>query len=107
MMKKIKAFFKSKKIIHSWERQPGELRKVFMHKGKKYVRIAFTNRVKHKGMEPITDILMSSVTHISAQPSAFKKWRYRLMGLKAKAKIYKIKNEHQTIYQRPAQIRKS
>ena len=88
--KKIRKFFKSKKIVYHIRLSPGELVKIFTHNGKKYVRIAFTNRVKFKGTMPVTDVLFSSVTGIRKLPSPFKKWVFGLVKKNARATYYKI-----------------
>ena len=87
---KIKAFFKSKRIIYSVKYQPGQLVKVFVHKRQKYCRIAFTNRIKIKGHWPITDVKFSEVTGIRKLPSPFKVWLYGLVKLKPRATFYKM-----------------
>lgn len=56
--------------------------------GKRYVCIAFTNKVKFKGMMPITDILFDDITAVRKLPSPFKKWLYRQVGKKARAIMY-------------------
>lgn len=70
---------------------PGELIKTFEHRGKKYVRIAFTNRVKFKGTMPVTDVLFSNVTAIRKLPSPFKKWVFSLVNKKPRATYYLFK----------------
>lgn len=92
-MRKIKKFFHSKKIIYSQRMIPGELVKIFSHKGKRYVRIQFTNKVKFKGTIPTTDIFYSDVTGIRKLPSPFKTWRCKLVGITPRATFYQIKRE--------------
>lgn len=86
----LKKYFKSKKIIYTGKFSPGELVKVFQYRGKKFVRIAFSNKVKIKGMVPVTDVPFDQVTAIRKLPTPFKKKMYSLAGLKAKAKFYQI-----------------
>ena len=87
----IRTFFKSKKIISSLDYQPAELIKRFTHKGKKYLRVAFTNRIKYQGTLPITDIPFDRVTGIRKLPSPFRKWLYGLVGKEPRATFYWIK----------------
>jgi hypothetical protein len=77
--------------VYSKYMMPGELVKVFMHKGKKYVRIAFTNRVKFTGTIPVTDVLYSNVTGIRKLPSSFKKMCFGVLKMKPKAVYYQFK----------------
>lgn len=76
--------------MYSNRLQPGELVRIFYFNGKKYVRIAFTNRVKINGTIPMTDILMDEVTGIRKLPSPFKKGICNLIGIKARATYYKM-----------------
>jgi hypothetical protein len=78
----IKKYFRNKKIVYSRYLQPAELVKIFTYNNKKYVRVAFTNRVKFKGTMPVTDVLFANVTGIRKLPSPFKKWLYGLIGIK-------------------------
>ena len=96
-------FFKTKKIIHSTKWQPGLLVKSFTvyrktgnrkFERKKYVRIAFTNRIKYKGMWPITDVLFEDVKTIEVVPSPFKKWLYGWFGKEPKNKMLIIKRNN-------------
>ena len=87
----IKKHFKRKRIVYTEKYKPAELVKVFMHKGKKYVRIAFTNRARLKWTIPVTDVLFSSVTGIRKLPSPFKKMCFGILKLKAKSVYYQIK----------------
>lgn len=80
----LKQLFTSKKIIYTTMWTPGELIKTFTHQGKKYVRIAFTNKVLYKGYLPITDVPFEKVTGIRKLPSPLKKCLCRLVGMKAK-----------------------
>jgi translation initiation factor 1 (eIF-1/SUI1) len=86
----LKKFFHSKKIVYTSTHQPAELVKTFNHAGKKYVRVAFTNRAKYKGLTPVTDVRFSDVTGIRKLPSRFKKFCYSLVGLQARGTFYKI-----------------
>jgi anaerobic selenocysteine-containing dehydrogenase len=86
----LKPYFHRKKIVHSTEWQPGEMVKVFTHRGKKYVRIAFTNKI-HQNRMPITDVLFQNVVGIRRLPSRFEKWFWNLFGIRARGKYYVIK----------------
>ncbi len=86
----LKPYFTSKKIVYTKRWQPGLLIKTMQHKGKKYVRIAFTNKIKYEGMWPVTDVLFDDVVSIRKLPTPFKKWLYRLFGKKAKSKLFII-----------------
>lgn len=90
----MKNLFKRKKIIISTYFPPGELVKMIRINGHKFIRIAFTNRLKVAGTWPITDIPWVHVKAIRVMPSNFQKFMYKIMGKKAKSKIMVIK--HQT-----------
>lgn len=87
----MKKLFGCKKIVYSKSVVPGEMVRVFQHKGKKYVRIAITNRRKFKDTIPMTDIPLENVTAIRKLPSPLKKGICNLFGIKAKATFYKMK----------------
>ena len=86
----MRKFFRSKKLVYSIRLAPAELVKYFRFGGKKYVRIAFTNKVKFKGTTPVTDIRFTDVTGIKKLPSPFKKMLYKSFGLRARPTFYKI-----------------
>jgi hypothetical protein len=88
-------FFKSPKIIHCRQWQPGVFIKRFRYTANNeiYIRIGFPNRQKYAGLMPITDVLYKDVTAIERKPSQFKRWRMKLVGKKAKSKIYIIKHK--------------
>lgn len=90
MRKFLKGLFGCKKIVYSKKVMPGELVRVYTFKGKKYVRIAITNRVRFKSTVPMTDIPWEMVEGIRVLPSAFKKGVYNLFGIKAKATFHKF-----------------
>ena len=90
-MKKIKQLFKNKIIVYTQYYAPAELVKYFNYAGKKYARIAFTNMRKYKNKIPITDVRLNDITGIRKLPSPFKKWCYKMMGLRVKPIFYKIK----------------
>lgn len=92
-MRKIRKFFRRKKIVYSRHLAPAELVKRFTHKGQKYVRIAFTNRVKYVGHVPITDLPLDRVQAIRVLPSPFRKKVYGLFGLKARATYYSFQKK--------------
>ena len=87
----MKKYFQTRKFIHSQNWQPGELVKYFKHKGKVYVRIAFTNKVLYPGTWPVTDIPFEEITGIRVMPSLFKKRFLKLFGFTAKPRFIVIK----------------
>lgn len=96
---KIKAFFKKDRIIYSKKMMPGKKQFTFRsHNGKRYVRIAFTNKVKYPGYLPMTDIPEEDITGVRVLPSRFKKFMYSLMGKRPKAIFYHFteKDKHGT-----------
>lgn len=94
-MRKIKELFHCKKIVYSRRYVPAEFVKLVRTKRKKYVRVAFTNKIKYKGTMPMTDIPMEEVYKIRKLPSAFRKWVFSLVGAKAKATTY-LFNQNKT-----------
>lgn len=87
----MKKFFYSKKIVFTRHYKPAELVKTFTHGGKRYMRIAFTNRQKYAGSNPLTDVRYpDDVTGIRKLPSRFKKLCYSLVGLRARGTFYTI-----------------
>lgn len=87
----ITKFFKRKKIVFSKNYMSAEFERFFVANRKKYVRIAFTNRIKYKGSIPMTDIPLSDVRCIKILPSPIKKGIYNLLGLRAKPTFFKFK----------------
>ncbi len=86
----MKKLFGCKKIVYTKSLQPGELVKVYTFKGKRYVRLAFTNLVKFRNTIPMTDVAYSDVVGVRKLPSPFKKGVCNLFGIKARATFYKI-----------------
>lgn len=87
----MKKYFKSKKLVYTKHYAPAELVKIFSHGGRRYIRIAFSNRAKHKGLIPVTDVRYpEDVVGIRKLPSAFKKGCFKLVGIRAKGTYYKI-----------------
>lgn len=84
--------FKRKKLIISIYYPPGELVKMILIRDTKFVRVAFTNKVKIAGTWPITDIPYVHVTGIRVVPSKFEKWFFGLFGKKARGKFLVIKH---------------
>lgn len=95
-MRKFRKFFHSKKIVYTSKLAPAELVKRFEHKGKKYVRVAFTNRVKYVGSTPITDVHVSQIIGIRKLPSPFKKKVFGMLGLKPRATYYSFRKDLKT-----------
>jgi hypothetical protein len=89
----MKNLFKRKKVIISTYFPPGELVTMIRIHGKKFIRVAFTNRVKVQGMWPITDIPWVHVTGIRVLPSAAEKFIYGLIGKKPRAKFIYVKHK--------------
>ena len=88
----IRNYFRRKVMVHSSKFHPAELVKVHMGwDGKKYVRIAFTNRQKIPGHHPVTDIEMKHVIGYRRIPSRFDKHLYRLVGKMPQGKMGKFK----------------
>ena len=87
----ITRFFKRKKIVFSKDYLSAEFVCFFVANRKKYVRIAFTNRIKYEGTVPMTDIPFSAVRCIKILPSPFVKGIYNLLGLRAKPTFFKFK----------------
>lgn len=92
-MKRIRKFFKSKTIVHSKRLFPGLLIKRFEANGKQYARIAFTNRVKHKGCWPMTDVKWEDVTMLVRIPSPARTMLLRLFKLKARVRVLRIERK--------------
>lgn len=91
-MRKIKKFFRSKKIVYTERFAPAELVKTYKDfRGRKWVRIAFTNRVKFRGTMPVTDVEFRNVTGIRKLPSPFKKWVFSLVKKQPRATYYSFK----------------
>lgn len=72
---------------------PAELVKMILIRDTKFVRVAFTNKVKKAGTWPSTDIPYSRVTGIRIVPSKFEKFFYGLFGVKARGKFLVIKHK--------------
>ena len=90
LLQKIKKFFKSKRIIYSTVFAPAEFVTSFTGSdGKKYIRIAVTNKQKIRGHNPTTDIFIHQVYGIRKLPSPFKIWAFKKVGLpEPKANYY-------------------
>ena len=89
----IGGFFYRKRIVYSLYSPPGELIKVFEVQGRKYMRIAFTNRIKFKGTWPITDVPLHHVSGIRRIPSKFDKLLARITGRVARASFRNVKRK--------------
>ena len=92
--KEMKKYFQTRKIIYSETYTPAELVRYHKFKGKAYVRIAFTNKVKVPGFWPVTDIPVDQITGIRILPSPFKKWIFKLVGKTAKPRFIVIKKSN-------------
>jgi hypothetical protein len=89
----MKNLFKRKKVIISTYFPPGELVKMIRIHGKKFIRIAFTNRVKVQGTWPITDIPWVHVQAIRVMPSSAEKFFYGLIGKKPRGRYIVVKHK--------------
>lgn len=97
----MKNLFKRKKIIISTYFPPGELVKMIRINGHKFIRIAFTNRLKVADTWPITDIPWVHVKAIRVLPSAAEKFFYSLLGKSQEVNTWllniKLNNMNHTI----------
>lgn len=92
MWNKIARFFYRKRIVYSRTYKPAIMVRAFITPGgDKYIRVAFTNRLKREGTYPMTDIPIGMVIGIKTCYSKFDVWLWSLIGVEAKNENKPIK----------------
>lgn len=87
MIQTIKKYFKKKVIVHSRTHMPAVFIKHVKSKGRQYVRVKFTNRLKFQGTVPLTDIPLENVLYIRVFAPLIVEKIYRRFGWKVPEKI--------------------
>lgn len=94
--KAIKIAFYRKRIVYSTKHKPAVMIKPLEHEGKRYIRVAFDNRIKYEGHIPILDIPSHQVTGIRYNYSPAEVFLWSLLGVKVDNKnrpVKRIKNK--------------
>lgn len=87
MIRFLKYWLKKKVIVYSNTHQPAVfIKHIKKTKGKQYVRVKFTNRIKYVGHVPLTDIPLSEVKHIRVFAPLFIEKLCRRFGWKVPEK---------------------
>lgn len=85
--------FHVKTLVYTNQYAPGELVEKFRAYGIRYVRIAFTNQVKHIGTRPTTDVPLYNVTEIHRLPCRAERIICKWLGRKPRRRIITLNNQ--------------